>query len=112
MNMMIGYILTMFGISGTVFSYLTITNDRGYSYTAPFTNHEMTMMAIMIISFIVLVSGIMTIIFSAVKSKNEAKLKEIENLQGKTQFRNKCPKCNINVSGDCFICPNCGQKLK
>lgn len=113
MNMVIGYILTILGCFETTFSFLTIANDRRYSYTAPFTSHERTIIAMLIISIIILIAGIFVIIFSIVKNKNESKLREITNQnQDKSEFSNKCPSCNLNVAKNCSICPRCGQKLE
>lgn len=113
MNMVIGYILTFLGCFGSAFSFVTISNDHRYTYRAPFTDHERTMITILVISIIVLVAGILTIIFSVIKNKNEAKLKEITNLnQDNSKISNKCPNCNLNVSENCSVCPKCGQKLK
>lgn len=110
--MIIGYILTALGCFGTAFSFITISNDHRYTYRAPFSDHEKAMMAMLIISFIVLVVGIITIIFSVIKSKNEAKLKQITNVHGDLSVKNKCPKCGLNLSDNCTTCPQCGQKIK
>lgn len=112
MNMIVGYLLTFFGAGGTVGSIMYIMNDRRYSYSAPFTSHETTLMTICIISFIALVAGIMTIIFSVIKNKNQAKLDSLTGTVGGTPMGNSCPNCGLNVSSNCTECPKCHYNLK
>lgn len=116
MNMIIGYILIVLGVFGMVGSFTTISNDWRYTYKPPYTDHETTMIALLIISVVVFIVGIMVIIFSVVKKKNEDKLKEITNIpqmnsNGQLSVKNKCPNCGLNVSDTCTICPRCGQKI-
>ncbi len=112
MNIVIGYILTILGGFGTAGTLLTISNDRRYSYTAPYTSHETTMLTVLVFSVILLMAGITTIIFSVIKNRNENKLKELTNSQTSSLIRGKCPKCNLNVAENCTVCPKCGEKLK
>lgn len=112
MNMIVGYLLTFFGASGTVGSIMYIMNDRRYSYRVPFTSHETTFMTICIISFIVLITGIMTIIFSVIKNKNQAKLDSLTGTVGGAPIGNSCPNCGLNVSPNCTKCPKCNYDLK
>lgn len=112
MNIVIGYILTILGCFGTAGTLFTISNDHRYSYTAPYTSHETTVLTMLVISVIVLVAGIATIIFAIIKNRNENKLKELTNIQTDSQIIGKCPNCNINVSENCSVCPKCGEKLK
>ncbi|MGN1132687.1 MAG: hypothetical protein ACI4RL_07235 [Ruminococcus sp.] len=112
MNMVIGYLMTAFGTAGTFGSIIYIMNDRRYSYTSPFSSHEKTLMAICIISFILLVAGIMTIIFSVIKNKNDGKLNEITGKHNGVKSGNVCTNCGINISANCAKCPRCGCELK
>ena len=112
MNMIIGYILTFFGASGTAGSIMYIMNDHRYTYRAPFSSHESAMMAICIISFIIFVAGIMTIIFSVIKNKNQAKLNELTGTTDGAPRGDTCPNCGLNVSPNCTECPKCHYDLK
>ena len=112
MNIIVGSILMIIGAFGTVGTFFTISNDRGYTYNPPFTNHEITMLTMFAISIIVLLGGILTVIFSVIKNRNANKLKELTSIQINSHISGKCPKCSLNVSDDCAVCPRCGEKLK
>ena len=52
MNIMIGIFMTVLGAIGSISTLLNIANDPYYTYTAPFSKHETTMMTLFFISFI------------------------------------------------------------
>jgi uncharacterized membrane protein YvbJ len=57
-------IVTIIGAIGTLFSIMTIQSDINqwrYTYTSPFTEHETGTIAVVVISVIVLISGIVVI---------------------------------------------------
>ena len=65
----IGYILTTLGFSGLAYSLFTVNTNKRYSWTSPFSSFEKTIIAVAIISFIILLVGIIMVIFSFVKKK-------------------------------------------
>jgi len=103
----IGYILTTLGFSGLAYSLFTVNTNKRYSWTSPFSSFEKTIIAVAIISFIILLVGIIMVIFSFVKKKNEDKLNSLKNLGN----NNKCPNCGLNVTAGINECPRCHQKL-
>ena len=76
----IGYILTTLGFGGLAYSLFTVNTNKRYSWTSPFSSFEKTIIAVAIISFIILLVGIIMVIFSFVKKKNEDKLNSLKNL--------------------------------
>lgn len=117
MNIMIGIFMTVLGAIGSISTLLNIANDPYYTYTAPFSKHETTMMTLFFISFIIFCVGLVILILSYMKNKNQNKLNEIMNINGTKSdgsilVKNKCPNCNLNLSENCTFCPNCGQKIK
>ena len=87
----IGYILTTLGFSGLAYSLFTVNTNKRYSWTSPFSSFEKTIIAVAIISFIILLVGIIMVIFSFVKKKNEDKLNSLKNLGN----NNKCPNLSL-----------------
>lgn len=102
-----GYILTTLGFGGLAYSLFTVNTNKRYSWTSPFSSFEKTIIAVAIISFIILLVGIIMVIFSFVKKKNEDKLNSLKNLGN----NNKCPNCGLNVTAGINECPRCHQKL-
>ena len=70
--MMAGWIVAALGAVGSVYSLITIQNDMNprslwegaYTYSAPLTSHEITMIALAVVSVIALVAGIVMIVKS------------------------------------------------
>ncbi len=62
MNKVLAIILTVLGGIGEIYSLMTINSDKnalfGYSYTAPFTEHEIFFIALAVVSAILLVVGL------------------------------------------------------
>ncbi|MGM9670860.1 MAG: hypothetical protein ACI3XD_04715 [Oscillospiraceae bacterium] len=62
-----GIIMAIIGAIGDIYAAITIANDTsgwfGYTYTAPFSQHETTMITIAVVSGILLIAGIF-ILFS------------------------------------------------
>ncbi len=115
--MIIGMILTVVGGMGVFSNISTIVNNRRYTFTAPFSDYETRIMTLLVFSFIVAIIGIMLMIFAAVKSKNEERLRGIQNIQGidvngNILVKGKCPNCNLNIAEECTRCPRCGQEIR
>lgn len=111
MAMVMGYILIALGASGTFYFWSYIENDYWYTYTAPFTSHETTMLTLLFLSFALLIGGVVTIIVSVLKSKNTGKLNQIQNFK-KGLPKNVCPSCGLNVTDSCSACPACGYRFE
>ena len=69
-----GLIALVLGIIGLVYAIVTIVNDRSgmpplYTYSSPFTEHEILFIAILILSYIVLLVGEIIILSHAQRRK-------------------------------------------
>lgn len=109
--MLVGIILASVGLGGFVGFTNAISNDRRYTYSPPFTEHETMMISALVVCMLLLVAGIITIIFSAIKKANADKLRRLENMQGKSGTTGVCPHCGLNVGSNVQICPKCGKKI-
>ena len=58
MNMILGYVMTFLGFSGTFYFWSYIKHDYWYTYTAPFTSHETTVLTKLVFSIYALIAGI------------------------------------------------------
>lgn len=117
MNIMVGILMTFLGGIGSISTFLNITNDPYNSYISPFNKHETTMMTFFFLSFIILLAGLVILILSYIKNKNQNKFNQIMNIEGTKPdgsilIKNKCPNCNLNISENCNACPKCGIKIK
>lgn len=112
--MIIGTILTVLGGFGWVFSGVYIFNDinsNRYTYSSPLTDHEMMMLSFFVICLIIDLVGVLMIVFSIAKKKNEDKLQKIQNMQINGGKVGVCPNCGLNVTIDTDVCPRCGVKV-
>jgi len=63
-----GLVTLVLGIVGTVYSLITISSDMEgnglmhYSYSSPFTGHEITMITVLIISIIAAIVGVIILV--------------------------------------------------
>lgn len=101
--MIIQIILAIIGMLGTCYWRNYIAHDR-YTYTMPFTDHEMTILFLLMVCIVVMVSSILSIVLSIVKSKNEDRLFMLNNTV--------CPQCGLNIVKGTEKCPKCGNNLK
>ncbi len=108
--MVIGYILTVLGILGSVFTVNYMSHDR-YTYSAPLTSHETMVFAIFIVFAVMAAAGIITIIFSIVKKKNQDTLNRITNLNESGKRQHVCQTCGLNLTEGTTICPKCRKKV-
>ena len=53
-----GYVISIIGLIGTILMFVAISHDYRYTYSPPFTDHEITNIAILVISIILLAIGI------------------------------------------------------
>ena len=72
MRRVIGIIFTVVGAIGEIYALMTISNEKssffGYTYSAPFTEHEIMMITIAVVSAIALLIGLIALL---VKEKNQ-----------------------------------------
>lgn len=107
-----GYILTSVGILGTVFMGSYISNDKAYTYSPPFTDHETMVLVVFFACLIMAIAGLLTIVFSIIKKRNADKLYRLANIgEGGAQL-GVCPNCGVNVTESAQVCPKCGTKIK
>lgn len=55
--------MTAIGVIGTIYSIITISNEKsnwliGYTYTPPFTEHETIILAVLVVSAVLGIIGI------------------------------------------------------
>ena len=105
-----GFLLIFIGAFGTGGMMLYISNHH-YTYSSPFTDHEILMLAILCIFFILLVAGVLTIIFSYVRKSNQDTLTRIQSMESKGQKAGICPSCHLNLAPGTTICPKCGHQI-
>lgn len=93
MGIVIGYILTGLGIGGFSYSCYTMQHTHRYTWRPPYSDFETRIIAFCIVSFIMFVLGIMLIIFSVIKRKNQAKLSQITGKVDNVALANICCNC-------------------
>ena len=109
--MVIGYILIILGILGIMPVSSTVINevDYGrYTYTSPYTTHELSMMFCIVVFVAMIIGGCAVIFFCIAEKRNTDNL---IRLQGESN-KNVCPQCGINISQDTVFCPKCGMKIE
>mgnify|MGYP002539719361 CR=1 FL=1 len=111
MAIVVGLILATFGIVGVIEMSNYISNDWFYTYTSPLTNHEMTMIAFLVIFAIVAAVGIFVILFTVIKKRNSDTLRRLENMQEGGKTLGVCPSCGLNVTVETKVCPRCGTTI-
>lgn len=72
MNKVLAIILTVLGGIGEIYALMTINSEKnslfGYSYTAPFTEHEIFFIALAAVSAVLLIIGLIGL---TVKNKKQ-----------------------------------------
>lgn len=76
-----------------------------YTFKAPLTSMELSVLAIIGIGFVLLIVGALLSISVRYTSKNVVDIDSTRN-KGKV-----CPYCQTRIIGDAKHCPNCGQEL-
>ena len=109
--MIIGCILSALGISGTILIGSYISNNRTYTFSPPFTDYETMVLVVFFACLIMAIVGILSIIFSIIKKRNEDTLNRLNNIGEKGVQLGVCPKCGINITQSTQICPKCGTKI-
>lgn len=114
MNIIVGVILIIIGVFGTASSFKVLVETHKYS--SLYTSADKGPMMFFIVSFIILLAGIIVVIFSIIKKRNEDKLESLTRINGSDStgrilLKNKCPVCNLNVTDGCKVCPQCGNVL-
>ena len=111
MELLIGFLLFLLGGSGSYGTYVYISNDRRYTYSAPLTDHEVTMIATFVICLIIAAVGVIIMIFSLWKKSNEDTLDKIMNTQEGGKLKNVCKQCGLNLAEGTKTCPRCGTVI-
>lgn len=109
--MLTGIILASLGLIGTVYAGAYIENDWRYTYTSPFTDHEKMVLFLLFVCVVAAVVGIVSIIFSVIKKKNQDMLNRVQEVSGDGKKANMCPRCGLNLAEGVETCPKCAAKL-
>lgn len=88
-----------------------ISNDRRYTYSTPFTDHEVSVLIILFICVIACIVGIIMIVFEIIKKNNNDTLHRLQNMQGNGKTAGICPICGLNLTSGADTCPKCGTKI-
>jgi len=97
-----GLVTLVLGVVGLIYSLVTISSDttgngiRHYSYTSPYTNHEIMTIAILIISIVVVIVGLVILIGGKIKSN-------IKSGTYKKQFKMSRPFKLLLIGGIAFL---------
>ena len=110
--MIIGYLLIMFGIGGSLGIYSYMSKYRGYAYTSKFAEHEMVILTILFMCILMLIVGILIIIIAIIRKNSSDTLQRLQNMQENGKKIGVCPACGINLANNTQICPKCGLTLK
>ena len=110
--MLVGMILVVLGFCGSTSMWSYISNDRRYTYSPPFTDHELMMLGMFILCLISLMVGIVMIVFSIIKKNNTDTLQRLESMQEGGNILGICPSCGLNLAGNVIKCPKCGCEIK
>lgn len=119
---MLGIIISVLvGIGGMIGTIIVAANilsevDRNYyTYSAPYTEHEIGMFVTLIVFAVIMFLGIAGVIFSIIRMKNKRKLKKLQAFSQGDERRSSigviCPKCGLNVASTTQVCPKCGYKF-
>ena len=73
LNVLIGILLLLFGLAGTVYTQTTIEKEFWYTYEPPYTNHEQFILLILFFSITLIVVGLIVVIFSLCKPSKSSK---------------------------------------
>ena len=68
LNILIGTLLFLFGLGGTIYTQTAIEKEWWYTYEPPYTSHEMTMLFMKFSSIALVVVGLIVIIVSLCRS--------------------------------------------
>lgn len=108
--MIVSYLCIVLGIMGSIFMVTFIGQDTRYTYTPPFTDHEMTMLFFLVVCVALAAAGILGVIFSVVKKRQEDTLQRIQNMGTEGVRKDVCPHCGLNLASGVKVCPRCGYK--
>lgn len=114
MGIVIGGVLALLGAGGTIWKWSSISDEvsrHRYTYSAPFTSHEMGNITVLILSILALVAGIILVIFAIIRKRNHDTLHRVERMQGGGKTQGVCPSCGLNVSRETKNCPKCGAEI-
>ena len=109
--MVSGILMAIFGAVGSLGMYCYISNDGQYTYTGHLTNHELAMIGIFVFFVLLLLTGVFSAIYSAVKKSNQDALRRLENMGAEGKPVGTCPSCGLNLAEGTLICPKCGYKI-
>lgn len=96
------------GVMGAITMGGYMANDSRYTYTPPFTDHELFNLVLFALAVMVAAAGVLTVVFAVVKRRNEDRLNRVVNTTPGGMRADVCSKCGLNLSSHVQICPRCG----
>lgn len=110
MSISIGLFLSLIGLIGSALVWSSISSDYIYTYTPPFTSHEMMMIFFLILFVAMFIVGIYFIVSVHNKKRNEDQLNRLTHTGNNVAQKDVCPKCGLNIAKGVSVCPRCGTK--
>ena len=94
------------GIFFITFSQLEINNNYRYTWTKPYTDHELFFLGMFVIGIILSVFGVIVFIADIYTSRT---IRDVYEADASTRT---CPVCKISVDSETAICPKCGYNFE
>lgn len=112
MSLIWGILMLGFGGVGAYMTGQYIEEDWYYTYAAPLTDHEKSVLTFLTICIIIAAVGLIMTIFAVWKKRNEDNLQKLTNTTSGGLQRNVCPYCGLNLANGTDICPKCANIIK
>lgn len=89
-------------------SYMNTSVFHRYIYQLPYTDHNLSMIVLIMTGFILFITGIIVACLSHLSAKRKKDLMSATVVVVKKFI---CPQCGVNLSTDCRKCPSCGKDV-
>lgn len=109
MKLIVGALMSSFGLVAFLIVRSYIEHDIGYTYAPPFTDHELGMLLLLFGCVLLIVVGIIMVAFSIIRAKGQHRL-DMPNSSPSGISNRICPVCKQNIPSGTYVCPRCGHK--
>ncbi|MBR3083229.1 MAG: hypothetical protein IKH03_01465 [Oscillospiraceae bacterium] len=100
--LIVGLILASAGVGGVA---ATLIN------TVRLNRFPSSMVTFFVVSFLLLIIGVLLIAFSVIKKRNKDRLDSLRGLTGDGEKQTVCSNCGLNVMRGAATCPRCGNTI-